>query len=82
MSKSTRSGMTAMDPTNPNRIAALGSAVLRHEQSDFDRGCAGVVWCTGHMACSPPWPQVHSTSVAAYDASRQSATGDAVRPMI
>jgi len=42
--------MTAGDPTNPTRTAALGSAVLRHEQSDFDWGFADVVWCIGQMA--------------------------------
>jgi hypothetical protein len=50
VSKSMRPGMTAGDPTNPTRTAALGSAVLRHEQSDFDRGFADVVWCIGHIA--------------------------------
>jgi hypothetical protein len=50
VSKSTRSGRTARDPTNPTRTASLGSAVLRHEQSDFDRGLAGVEWCIGHVA--------------------------------
>ncbi len=49
-SKSTRSGMTARDPSKPVRTAALGSAVLRHEQSDFGPGLAGVGWCIGHMA--------------------------------
>jgi hypothetical protein len=73
--------MMAGDPTNPTRTAALGSAVLRHEQSDFDCGFAGVEWCIGHMASSPR-AHVHSTPADACDASRQSATGDAVRPMI
>lgn len=48
-SKSTRPGMTAKEPTNPARVAASGSDVLRHEQSDFDRGFAGVGWCIGHI---------------------------------